>query len=295
MIFRNSSRRKPSRKVSLPACPLGADSPRSSSPAKSSVSAAPSVVGAEDAAAAYSTYTSKSELGRRGEGLAAAYLQQLGYRLVAANFSVPVGQNRRGAQVNAEIDLIAYDEETLCFVEVKTRSSDWFAAPSASVDLRKQRQITRGARAYRRIFGLTDASYRYDVVSIILPPDRSADSMKKLGAPATETDDMNSVGAPAAESDFRHDNLEKDVRPREMDKVAVSAAMTKGISARPDDGSAQDAGVSGPLRATPMREGVGRRESITGDAAGDVKIELLRNFWTEEKFRKRRWQERYWD
>lgn len=142
------------------------------------------------------------DVGFRGEEIAAAYLQQQGYRIVAANFTVPVGRNRNEAVVNSEIDLVAYDGPTLCFVEVKTRASGWFTTPSANVDLRKQRQIVRAARAYRRMFGLTDAPYRYDVLSIVLP----------------------------AETDLN----------------------------RPE-------------------------------------IELLRNFWSERKFRKRRWQERHWD
>jgi len=116
-------------------------------------------------------------LGRRGEELAAAYLQQRGFRIVAANFSPPVGRNRLGILINVEIDLVAYEAETLCFVEVKTRSSDWFAAPEVNVDRRKQRQIARAARAYRRMFGLTNAPFRYDVVTVVLPSadDRSAD------------------------------------------------------------------------------------------------------------------------
>jgi putative endonuclease len=141
-------------------------------------------------------------LGARGEEIAAAYLQQVGYRIVAANFTIPVGRNRNDAVVRAEIDLVAYDGPTLCFIEVKTRASDWFATPSANVNLRKQRQIMRAARAYRRMFGLTGAPYRYDVISIVLP----------------------------AETELN--------RPQ---------------------------------------------------------IEHLRNFWSEEKFRKRRQPERYWD
>lgn len=108
------------------------------------------------------------ELGKLGEQYAAAYLEQLGYRLVAANFTLPVGRNLRGAIVNAEIDLVAYDGNTLCFVEVKTRASDWFAPPQVSVDLRKRRQIARAARAYLRVFELEDNPYRFDVVTVLL-------------------------------------------------------------------------------------------------------------------------------
>src|SRR5688500_9548525 len=109
------------------------------------------------------------ELGKRGEELAAAYLEQVGIRIVAGNFVVPVGRNRLGAVINAEIDLVAYDGETLCFIEVKSRMSDWFAPPQANVDRRKQRQIARAARAYRRMFDLAGAPYRYDVVTVVLP------------------------------------------------------------------------------------------------------------------------------
>jgi putative endonuclease len=108
------------------------------------------------------------DLGKLGEAYAAAYLEQTGYRLVAANFTLPVGRNMRGAVVNTEIDLVAYEGETLCFVEVKTRASDRFASPQINVDRRKQRQITRGAMAYRNMFGLEDQPYRYDVITIVL-------------------------------------------------------------------------------------------------------------------------------
>ncbi|HVI72579.1 MAG TPA: YraN family protein [Pyrinomonadaceae bacterium] len=112
--------------------------------------------------------SSPLELGKLGEAYAAAYLEQLGYRLVAANFTLPVGRNLRGAIVTSEIDLVAYDGDTLCFVEVKTRASDWFAPPQVNVDLRKRRQIARAARAYRHMLGIDDQPYRYDVVTIVL-------------------------------------------------------------------------------------------------------------------------------
>lgn len=106
-------------------------------------------------------------LGKLGEAYAAAYLEQVGYSIVAANFTLRVGRNLRGAVVNAEIDLVAYERETLCFVEVKTRASDWFAPPQVNVDLRKRRQIARAARAYRQMLGVEEQPYRYDVVTVI--------------------------------------------------------------------------------------------------------------------------------
>jgi putative endonuclease len=108
------------------------------------------------------------QLGKLGEAYAAAYLEQNGYRLVAANFNLPVGRNLRGAVVSAEIDLVAYEGNTLCFLEVKTRASDWYASPQVNVDLRKRRQISRAARAYRHMLGVEKQPYRYDVVTVVL-------------------------------------------------------------------------------------------------------------------------------
>ncbi len=110
----------------------------------------------------------RGETGSRGERLAAQYLEANGYRLVVANFKVPIGRNTRGVAVTGEIDIIAIDEDTLCLVEVKTKTSDEFASPLAAVNLRKQRQITRTARVYRRIFGLPEMPYRFDVVTVLL-------------------------------------------------------------------------------------------------------------------------------
>jgi len=117
----------------------------------------------------HSPENNSSRVGQIGEELAARFLQREGYHLVAGNFKTPVGRNRRGAQVTGEIDLIALDADVLCFVEVKTRSSDDFASPLAAVDLRKQRQIIRAARMYRKIFRLQSIKIRYDVISIVLP------------------------------------------------------------------------------------------------------------------------------
>lgn len=120
------------------------------------------------------------DLGRRGEDLATAYLQQLGYRIVASNFTLPVGRNRLGVPINVEIDLVAYQGDTLSFVEVKSRASDWFAPPQVNVDRRKQRQIARAARAYRRMFGLVGEPYRYDVVTIVFGDEADVGLAQKI-------------------------------------------------------------------------------------------------------------------
>lgn len=127
-----------------------------------------------------STGQDRRTLGQRGEEFAAAYLEQLGYRLVAANFTLAVGRNLRGQTVNAEIDLVAYDGPTLCFVEVKTRASDWFAPPEVNVDRRKKRQVARAARAYRQMLSLQNQPYRYDVVTVVLSAGSAAIEIELL-------------------------------------------------------------------------------------------------------------------
>lgn len=108
------------------------------------------------------------ELGERGERKALEYLARFeGYRVVATNFRIPIGRGLKGQKLSAEIDIIAYDGDTLAFVEVKTRTSDDLAAPERAVGLRKQRQIARAARRYRQLIDVSRERYRYDVVTII--------------------------------------------------------------------------------------------------------------------------------
>ena len=110
-----------------------------------------------------------SSVGTHGETLAADFLRNNGFRIVMSNFRVPIGRNIRGAEVTGEIDLIALDDDTLCFIEVKTRTIDGPFKPSDAVTLRKQRQVIRTARVYRRVFCVRSIPYRYDVVSIVVP------------------------------------------------------------------------------------------------------------------------------
>lgn len=111
----------------------------------------------------------RASLGEVGERLAAEHVLANGYRMVMTNFRVPIGRNSKGVAVTGEIDIIALDGETLCFVEVKTRRSDEFTAVETAVDLRKQRQIMRTAKVYRRLFNVWEMPLRYDVVTVLMP------------------------------------------------------------------------------------------------------------------------------
>jgi putative endonuclease len=96
-------------------------------------------------------------IGRKGETLAAEFLQQKGFEIVARNY-----RHRR-----AEIDLIVRRDNWLIFVEVKTRSSTAFGEPEAFVDFKKANLIFQAAEEY--IYA-TDWKHhvRFDVISVKL-------------------------------------------------------------------------------------------------------------------------------
>lgn len=96
-------------------------------------------------------------VGTRGEEEAYFYLRRLGYVMVARNWRSP---RRRG-----EIDLIGWDGDVLCFVEVKSRTTRDVKPAEAAVDAQKQDELSGMAREYlRRVAG--SPSWRFDVLSI---------------------------------------------------------------------------------------------------------------------------------
>jgi len=115
--------------------------------------------------------SAKPSLGERGERIAVEHLIRNDFQIVVTNFKVPVGRNSKGVSVTGEIDIIAIDGDTLCFVEVKTRTSEDFAPAITAVDRRKQRQITRTSKVYRRLFHLEKATARFDVITVVMPND----------------------------------------------------------------------------------------------------------------------------
>jgi putative endonuclease len=95
--------------------------------------------------------------GRRGEEDAYFYLRRNGYIIVARNFRSP---NRRG-----EIDLIGWNEDILCFVEVKTRTTHDVMPAEAAVDRDKSDELLAVAREYLRHLP-PSCQWRLDVISV---------------------------------------------------------------------------------------------------------------------------------
>jgi putative endonuclease len=97
------------------------------------------------------------QTGRLGEEAAYFHLRQLRYVVVAKNFRSP---RRRG-----EIDLIAWEGDTLCFVEVKTRTTRDVKPAHLAVDREKQRELIAVAHEYLHHFRQKPA-WRVDVLSV---------------------------------------------------------------------------------------------------------------------------------
>ena len=98
----------------------------------------------------------KQELGRRGEDLALAAVEELGYELVERNFRCNFG----------EVDLIARDGDTLVFIEVKTRRGKRPAIAKEAVGPRKRRQLSKVALYYMKSEGYLKQRARFDVVAV---------------------------------------------------------------------------------------------------------------------------------
>lgn len=98
----------------------------------------------------------KLYLGRRGEKEAIAFLEKSGYKVIESNYRTKLG----------EIDIIASEKNTLCFIEVKTRSSLKFGLPAESVSGFKQKQISKAALSFLKQKNLLDRKARIDIVSV---------------------------------------------------------------------------------------------------------------------------------
>ena len=103
--------------------------------------------------------TDKQIKGQSGEILAKQFLLDHGYTILDTNW-------RFG---HLEVDVIALKDDTLVFVEVKTRASDSLSAPELSVNMQKQRNIIRAANSYV-VRNQYTYDVRFDILTVVTTP-----------------------------------------------------------------------------------------------------------------------------
>lgn len=96
-------------------------------------------------------------LGKKGERAARKLLLSRGYKILESNYSTP----------QFEIDIIARDVDTLCFIEVKTRTGVKKGLPREGVTTAKQKKIIMGAQYYLSLNKITNTRLRFDVVEVL--------------------------------------------------------------------------------------------------------------------------------
>jgi putative endonuclease len=96
----------------------------------------------------------RQKFGEKGEAIAVGQLKKEGYKIIETNYRTKLG----------EIDIIAKDEDTIVFVEVKARSSVHFGSPKWAVTPKKQKKISIVALYYLKA--------RFDVVTVTLNQDK---------------------------------------------------------------------------------------------------------------------------
>ncbi|MDE7379935.1 MAG: YraN family protein [Clostridia bacterium] len=97
----------------------------------------------------------KRKLGFWGERKAASFLKKAGYKIIERNYRCPFG----------EVDIIAEKEDTVAFIEVKTRSSDYFGAPNEAVD-NKRKQRYRNCVNFYFAHRQIDFTVRFDIIEV---------------------------------------------------------------------------------------------------------------------------------
>ena len=100
----------------------------------------------------------RTNVGKLGEDIASSFLKRKGYRIISRNFKARYG----------EIDIIALDQDTIVFVEVKTRIGTHFGTPEEAITPRKLREITKTAEYYTFRTKQSDKALRIDAIGIIL-------------------------------------------------------------------------------------------------------------------------------
>lgn len=105
--------------------------------------------------------------GRRGERAAFFYLRRLGFVITARQWKT--------MKTRGDLDLVAWEKDILCFVEVKTRTTRAVAPAEAAVDAEKKRILRKMAHYYLRQLPNLDVPVRFDILSVYFEAGKSAD------------------------------------------------------------------------------------------------------------------------
>ncbi len=104
----------------------------------------------------------EAALGRRAEDLAHRHLQSRGLTVVERNWM--------GPGLRAEVDIIAWDGDTLVFVEVKSRRTSEHGDPERAIDVEKRRHVISAARYFLKRWRMDESRARFDLVTVVFEP-----------------------------------------------------------------------------------------------------------------------------
>ncbi len=100
----------------------------------------------------------RRQVGLAGEKEARNYLESKGYEIIETNYRCPLG----------EIDIIAREQETIVFIEVRTRTGLAFGGPEESINFKKAHQMRRLAQYYLKTISVNERPCRIDLVAVRL-------------------------------------------------------------------------------------------------------------------------------
>ncbi len=104
----------------------------------------------------------KRELGKKGESIAENYLRNRGYKIIERNFRTKY----------AEIDIVAKKDDTLIFIEVRSKSGGNFGTPEETINKEKKWRLRQNAAGYIN-FKRYEGQYRIDVICVIFSKNES--------------------------------------------------------------------------------------------------------------------------
>lgn len=99
---------------------------------------------------------SNLSLGKFGEDLATKYLQKQGYKIIERNFKKKYG----------EIDIVAQVDESLVFIEVKTRFTSKYGLPEEAITPWKLKSLVKSAEYYKRLHPELPDLLRIDFIGV---------------------------------------------------------------------------------------------------------------------------------